>query len=51
MLSFPQSGELMLQAVMAMGVYQHEKAFDLKRLSPDDAADYLWQRFVRPLSY
>lgn len=50
-LSVPQSGELVLQATMAMGGFQHEKAFDLKRLSPDEAADYLWQRFVRPLSY
>jgi hypothetical protein len=32
-----------------MGMFEHEKGFDMERLSPDQAAEYLWQRFVAPL--
>ena len=41
--------ELSLSALMAMGFTQVEKTLDLKRLTPDDAAKYLWRRFVAPL--
>lgn len=44
-------GELEFQATMAMGFQPNEHQFDLKHLSPEDAASYLWGRFVRPLSY
>ncbi len=50
MLSLAQSGELQFQALMAMGMYASEKKFDMKQLSADQAAEYLWQRFVSPLS-
>jgi hypothetical protein len=42
--------ELSLTAVMAMGYTQFERTLDFKRLTPDEAADYLWHRFVEPLS-
>ena len=48
-LSLSRSGELTFQATMAMGLFEHEKPLDLKRPSGDDAAAYLWGRFVRPL--
>lgn len=48
-LALAQSGELHFQSLMAMGAFSHERAFDLKRLSPDQAAEYLWKRFVSPL--
>ena len=44
-----QGDELQFQAQMAMGIFKHEKAFDMKRLSADEAAQYLWERFVSPL--
>ncbi|SPB14775.1 hypothetical protein NOV72_02007 [Caballeronia novacaledonica] len=50
MLSLAQSGELQFEAVMAMGMFASEKKFDMKHLSADQAAEYLWQRFVSPLS-
>ncbi len=43
------TGELHLSALMAMGYGQIEKLFDLKRLTQEQAADYLWRRFVSPL--
>jgi hypothetical protein len=50
MLSLAQSGALQFQALMAMGMYASEKKFDMKHLSADQAAEYLWQRFVSPLN-
>lgn len=41
--------ELSLSALMAMGYTQFERTLDMKRLTPDDAANYLWHRFVAPL--
>lgn len=41
--------ELSLSALMAMGYTQFERTLDVKRLTPDQAADYLWHRFVAPL--
>jgi len=32
-----------------MGFGRTEKLFDLKRLTQEQAADYLWRRFVEPL--
>nr|WP_305846531.1 hypothetical protein [Methylobacterium radiotolerans] len=31
---------------MAMGHFSFEKQFDLNNVSPEQAAEYLWQRFV-----
>jgi hypothetical protein len=42
-------GELRLTSLMGTGFGQLEKLFDLKRMSPEQAADYLWRRFVSPL--
>lgn len=50
-LSLSQSGQLQFQAIMAMGGFLHEKSFNLKALTAEDAAEYLWQRFVHPLSW
>jgi len=38
-------------ATLAMGFHGSENKFDMKRLSSKDAAEYLWGRFVYPLSY
>lgn len=48
-LSLSHGDELQFHALMAMGMFRHEKGFDMERLSPDQAAEYLWQRFVAPL--
>jgi TIR domain-containing protein len=40
--------ELYLRALMG-GFSQLERLFDLKRLTPQQAAEYLWRRFVTPL--
>lgn len=49
---FPsRDGEPLFSATMASGYYENERKFDLKRLTAKDAADWLWLRFVRPLSY
>ncbi|KVR40741.1 toll/interleukin-1 receptor domain-containing protein [Burkholderia multivorans] len=50
MLSLAQSGELQFQALMAIGMYASEKKFDMQHLSAEEAAEYLWQRFVSPLN-
>ncbi len=42
-------GELHMTSLMGMGCGQLEKQFDLKRMSQEQAADYLWRRFVAPL--
>ena len=41
--------DLALSAVMAMGYTQFERTLDMKQLTPDEAAAYLWHRFVAPL--
>ena len=41
--------ELSLTAQMAMGYTSFERTLDMKRLTPDQAAEYLWRRFVQPL--
>jgi TIR domain len=41
-------GELHLRALFG-GFRQLEKQFDLKRLSQEQAAEYLWRRFIAPL--
>jgi hypothetical protein len=42
-------GELHITSLMGMGFGLLEKQFDLKRMSQEQAADYLWRRFVAPL--
>jgi TIR domain len=42
-------GELHLSSLMGMGFGQLEKIFNLKQMSQEQAADYLWRRFVAPL--
>jgi hypothetical protein len=41
--------DLALSALMAMSHTQFERTLDMKRLTPDEAANYLWHRFVAPL--
>jgi hypothetical protein len=45
----PASGddELSLSATMAMGYSDFERQTDMKRLTQEQAADYLWERFTR----
>jgi len=42
-------GELRLSSLMGIGLGQVGRQFDLKRMSPEQAAEYLWRRFVMPL--
>lgn len=42
--------ELALSAMMAMDFGGHESDRDLKRMTPEDAASYLWDRFVHRLA-
>ncbi|WP_324778806.1 toll/interleukin-1 receptor domain-containing protein [Thiobacillus sedimenti] len=42
-------GELYITSLMGMGFGQLERQFDLKQMSREQAADYLWRRFVAPL--
>jgi TIR domain len=42
-------GELHMTSLMGVGFGQLEKQFDLKRMTQQQAADYLWRRFVAPL--
>lgn len=39
--------ELSLSATMAMGYPDFERQMDMKRLTPEQASDYLWERFTR----
>ena len=41
--------ELTLSALMAMSYTQFERTLNMKRLTPDEAANYMWHRFVAPL--
>ena len=43
-------GTLCLSAVM-QGFGRIEASYDLRRLSADEAADYLWRRLVAPLEH
>jgi len=44
-------GEPAFSASMAMGMTEVERSFGMKGLNAEDAAAYLWARFVKPLSY
>jgi hypothetical protein len=44
-----RQGELHLCSLMGMGFGHIERQFDLKQMRPEQAADYLWRRFVLPL--
>lgn len=44
-----EQGELHMRSLMGTGFSQAERQFDLTRLTPDQAADYLWRRFLAPL--
>lgn len=40
---------LSLKALMATGYGEFERSVDMNRLSKDQAAEYLWRRFIMPL--
>jgi TIR domain len=42
-------GELHLTSLMGIGFGRLDLSFDLKRMSQEQAAEYLWRRFVAPL--
>lgn len=42
-------GELHMTSLMGVGLGQVERQFDLRRMTQEQAADYLWRRFVAPL--
>jgi hypothetical protein len=42
-------GELYLTSLMGIGFGRLDLSFDLKRMSREQAAEYLWRRFVAPL--
>jgi len=42
-------GNLHLCSMMGTGFGHVERQFDLKQMSPEQAADYLWRRFLLPL--
>ncbi len=45
-----EGGDLHLEALLSgMGFGYVERDFDLKRMTPAQAADYLWRRFLKPL--
>ncbi|BFG80359.1 hypothetical protein PTKU46_83930 [Paraburkholderia terrae] len=48
-LALSQGNELQFHALMTMGMLAEENLLDMKHLSADQAAAYLWQRFVSPL--
>jgi hypothetical protein len=43
--------ELVFSAMMTMGYSDFEKQVDIKRMSAEQATDYFWSMFIRPLSY
>jgi hypothetical protein len=45
-LTLSTGGELTLHATMNMGLGHADEGLDVGRLSPDDAAEYLWRRFT-----
>lgn len=50
MITIAEGGELAFSALMSIGFSTFERENDVKRMSPDDLAEFLWQRFVSPLS-
>lgn len=46
-LSLSATGGLHFQALMPS--FNFDRKLDMKQLSADQAAEYLWQRFVSPL--
>lgn len=50
-ISLQQDRELYFSASMAMGFSAFEKTTDVKHMNADQAARYLWQRFVAPLEH
>jgi TIR domain len=42
-------GDLHLSSLIGLGYGRSDFSFDLKRMSPEQAAEYLWRRFVLPL--
>lgn len=44
-----EDGELCLSSLMGGALGRTEVAFDLKKMTQQQAADYLWRRFVAPL--
>lgn len=44
-------GSLALASLMSMGLTDAERSLDMKRLTPEQAAEYLWTRFIRPLGW
>ena len=44
-----RQGELHLSSFIGLGHVRSDFSFDLKRMSPEQAAEYLWRRFVLPL--
>ncbi len=42
-------GVLYLTSLMGIGFGRLDLSFDLKRMSKEQAAEYLWRRFVAPL--
>lgn len=50
-ISLAEGGQLAFRAIMAMGHFSFEKQFDLNNMSPEQTAEYLWQRFVSSLGH
>jgi hypothetical protein len=44
-----EQGELHVTSLMGVGFGHIERQFDLKHMTPEQAADYLWRRFLMPL--
>lgn len=44
-------GDPVFSAMMTTGISDYEKQIDTKRMTADQAADYFWAMFIRPLSY
>jgi len=44
-----EQGELHISSLMGVGFGHIERQFDLKQMSQEQAADYLWRRFLLPL--
>ncbi|MER9414057.1 toll/interleukin-1 receptor domain-containing protein [Mesorhizobium sp. M0589] len=51
MLTISQEDGLYFNATMAMGMSEFERTVDVKKLTPQQAADYLWHRFTRRLGH
>ncbi|QQR39024.1 toll/interleukin-1 receptor domain-containing protein [Devosia rhizoryzae] len=48
----PSAGEeLVFSAMMGMGISDFERKNDIKRMSAEQATEYYWSMFIRPLSY